>query len=126
MTHHAVPKLTLAAVSPLYGGYSKAPRKAPSLSPPRSCCLICDERLCTSDADTEGTVDERVAVEKLAGDSGSRRSMLMVRQLMFVMLSENRAVVVRQVNTNIVWCSGVDQRGTDGLSKQPSDHVIVL
>lgn len=43
-THRKVQELTLAAASPPYGGFSRAPLRAPSLSPPRNNCLICDAR----------------------------------------------------------------------------------
>lgn len=47
-----------------------------------------DARFCTSDADTGGTAGASVVVEKLAGDSGSRRSTLIVLQLMLAMTTK--------------------------------------
>ena len=74
--------LTFVWLSPPYVTFSSAPRSAPSASPARSNCRICPARLCTSDAETGATAGVREEVSKLAEESGSRRSMLMVRQLM--------------------------------------------
>ena len=79
-------KLTFAPASPPYGAFSKAPLKAPSVSPPRNNCLICPERVCTSAAETWGRAGRREDMGKLAEDSGSRRSMFMVRQFAVAMM----------------------------------------
>ncbi len=73
-------RLTFAPASPPYGAFSSAPLKAPSLSPPRRSCFIWPERVWTSWAETEGTDGRREELSKLAGESGSRRSIFMVRQ----------------------------------------------
>ena len=72
--------LTLAAASPPYGAFSSAPCSAPSLSPPRSSCFIWLERFWTACAEMAGMEGRREELSKLAGESGSRRSMFMVRQ----------------------------------------------
>jgi len=71
---------TFVLSSPPYGAFSKAPLNAPSASPPLSNCRICPARLCTSAAETGATGGARVDMSKFADDSGSRRSMFMVRQ----------------------------------------------
>lgn len=81
--HH--PQLTFAPTSPPYGAFSRAPLNAPSVSPPRNNCRIWLESCCTSDAETGATAGRRDAVEKLAEDSGSRRSIFMVRQFAVAM-----------------------------------------
>ena len=72
--------VTFAPLSPPYGAFSSAPLSAPSASPPRSVCFIFEERDWTSAVDTEGNEGAREVMSKLAEDSGSRRSMFMVRQ----------------------------------------------
>lgn len=128
VTHQKVPVLTLTAASPPYGAFSKAPRRAPSLSPPRSSCLICDERLWTSDAETEATAGASELVEKLAGDSGSRRSMLMVLQLTLAMQAALQRCVTKYLSACVfifVFVRDLVSRGkvlgafSDSLSKQP-------
>ena len=71
---------TFAPLSPPYGAFSSAPLSAPSASPPRRDCFIFEERDWTSAADTGGNEGVRELMSKLADDSGSRRSMFMVRQ----------------------------------------------
>lgn len=72
--------LTFAPASPPYGAFSKAPRSAPSVSPPLSNCFIWPDNVCTSAAEIGATAGVREEMSKFAGDSGSRRSMFMVRQ----------------------------------------------
>ena len=50
------------------------------MSPPRSSCLICEERFWTSERETGARVGRRDVRGKLEGESGSRRSIFMVRQ----------------------------------------------
>ena len=69
-----------------YGGFSSAPRRAPSLSPPRSSCRNCWALFWTSAVDTGCTAGARELRSKLAGLSGSKASMLIVRQLMLAMV----------------------------------------
>ena len=71
---------TFAPLSPPYGAFSSAPLNAPSASPLRSSCLIFKERDWTSAVDTEGSEGAREVMSKLADDSGSRRSIFIVRQ----------------------------------------------
>jgi hypothetical protein len=60
---------------------SSAPLKAPSLSPPRRSCRICVAVAWHSAAETGATAGAREERSKFAEDSGSRASILMVRQL---------------------------------------------
>lgn len=80
--------LTFAEESPPYGAFSNAPRNAPSGLPPLRICLICPESVWTSDVKTEATEGRREDVVKFAGDSGSRRSMFIVRQFAVAMIDE--------------------------------------
>jgi hypothetical protein len=84
MARHLVAR-TLPLSSAPYGGFSKAPCNAPSLSPPRSSCRICWALFWTSAVDTGSRAGVRELRSKLAGLSGSKASMLMVRQLMLAM-----------------------------------------
>ena len=86
-------RLTLAAPSPPYGAFSRAPLSAPSISPPRSSCLTWLPRLWTSAAETEGMDGDKEAVEKFAEDSGSRRSILIVRQFGLAILASSNGAV---------------------------------
>ena len=72
---------TLTAASPPYGAPSNAPLNAPSASPPRSNCLTCCPSVAISFWLTGANAGWRVEVSKLEEDSGSRASMLIVRQL---------------------------------------------
>jgi hypothetical protein len=74
--------LTLPFASPPYGAVSNAPRRAPSLSPPRSNCRTCCAIDWTSSVDTGATEGVSEVRSKLAGESGSRASTLIVLQLM--------------------------------------------
>lgn len=76
---------TLPLSSAPYGGLSRAPCSAPSLSPPLSNCRICCDVFWTSAVEMGVTAGVRELRSKLAGLSGSRASMLMVRQLMLAM-----------------------------------------
>lgn len=79
--------LTFACASDPYGTFSRAPLNAPSESPPLSSCFICVDNVCTSDADTEGLEGRREETSKLAGDSGSSRSTLIVRQFIVAIIA---------------------------------------
>lgn len=89
---------------------SNAPRNAPSLSPPRSSCRIWLAVAWTS-AEEEGerAAGAREARSKFAGDSGSRASMLMVRQLV------ERAMVGGVVVVVVVDGRRGELRGGGGL-----------
>ena len=78
--------LTFPLSSAPYGTFSNAPVSAPSWSPPRDNCLICAESDWTSAVETGCTAGVKDERSKLAGESGSSWSMLIVRQLMFDML----------------------------------------
>ena len=84
---------TFAAASPPYGGFSRAPRRAPSGSPPLDSCRICDARDWTSEVVTGATGERREATSKLAGDSESRRSTLIVRQFCVDMMDRRDGLV---------------------------------
>ena len=87
---------TFALLSPPYGTFSSAPLNAPSVSPPRSSCFICPASDCTSEAETEGTeAGRRDDTGKLAGESGSRRSMFIVRQFDVAML---RSILAKELS----------------------------
>lgn len=62
------------------GALSHAPLNAPSASPPLKSCLTCPAICLTSASDTSGSALWRVVMSKFWDDSGSRASMLMVRQ----------------------------------------------
>ena len=75
--------LTFAAGSPPYGAFSNTPLNAPSESPPRNNCRIWLDKVCTSEAEIgwREPAGRKDAMSKLVADSGSRASILMVRQL---------------------------------------------
>lgn len=83
---------TLPLSSAPYGGFSSAPCKAPSLSPPLISCRIWPASDWTSAVDTGATVGVRVVRSKLAGESGSKASMLMVRQFTLAMAAGVRNI----------------------------------
>jgi hypothetical protein len=99
---------TLPLSSAPYGGFSSAPCRAPSLSPPRSSCRICWALFWTSSADTGATAGVRELRSKLAGLSGSRASMLIVRQLMLAMAE---AVRYRKECEGVDWGRGSGRCG---------------
>ena len=105
---HGRPQRTLPFSSPPYGGLSSAPCRAPSLSPPRRSCRICCEVFWTSAVETGATAGVRELRSKLAGLSGSRASMLMVRQLMLAMVeaAHDRGVAVASAGSRINGCVG--------------------
>lgn len=76
---------TFAFSSAPYGAFSRAPCSAPALSPPRNSWRICEASDWTSAVDTGLTEGASEARSKLAGESGSKASMLMVRQLTVAM-----------------------------------------
>jgi hypothetical protein len=90
---------TFPASSAPYGAVSKAPRRAPSLSPPRSSCLICVTVDCTWEVETGTTDGVSEDKSKLAGESGSSASMLMVRQLMLAMTTSHGGVVSQKTGS---------------------------
>lgn len=73
-----------------YGGFSSAPWRAPSLSPPRRSCRICPASDCTSAVETGATAGVSVLRSKLAGESGSNASILIVRQLSVAIVVDMR------------------------------------
>jgi hypothetical protein len=91
---------TLPFSSAPYGAFSRAPRSAPSLSPPRNNWRICEASDWTSAVEmgvTAGASDDR---SKLAGESGSKASMLMVLQLTVAMAADvcyNGAIVQKSM-----------------------------
>lgn len=81
---------TLPFSSAPYGGFSSAPWSAPSLSPPLRSCRTWPASDWTSAVDTGATAGVRVLRSKLAGESGSKASMLIVRQLTVAMVGSSR------------------------------------
>ena len=92
-----------------YGGFSSAPDSAPSLSPPLSSCRICWALFCTSAVETGATAGVREVRSKLAGLSGSRASMLIVRQLMLAMVGVSDYRLLQRRGT--VGAGGGGRRG---------------
>jgi len=89
---YAEAQRTFPLSSAPYGGFSKALWRAPSLSPPRSSCRIDWALVWTSAVETGATAGARELRSKLAGLSGSKASMLMVRQLMLAMVGGEACV----------------------------------
>ena len=85
---------TLPCASAPYGAFSSAPVRAPSWSPPRSNCRIWPANCWTSDVVTGCTPGVRVERSKFCDESGSRASMLIVRQLKSAMFDILRDVCV--------------------------------
>lgn len=76
--------LTFAPPSPPQGTFSRLPLNAPSVSPPRNNCRICPANCCASCVLKDGyCVGNREVRGKLVWESGSRASMLIVRQFWF-------------------------------------------
>jgi len=106
---------TLPLSSAPYGGLSSAPWRAPSLSPPRSSCRICCEVFCTSAVESGATAGVRELRSKLAGLSGSRASILIVRQLMLAMAEAVRCCWTKAATDGglVGGCAGGLSRGVE-------------